>query len=110
VEPRRGPDQLPDDATGRDLAAAVGEDVGRQLVGRLSLFVSALCVLAGLTTDADAAVGGTGVGVGAVAFALVALAALARWSLRRQWSLILGGLLASGALLALMLVQHAGRS
>lgn len=109
MDSRRSPGHLADDATGRDLAAAVGEDVGRQLVGRLCLFVAALCVLGGLTTDADAALRGVAVGVGGGGFALVSVAALAHWQRRKQWLVILPVLLASGGLLALLLAQHSGR-
>ena len=110
MDSRGGQGPLPEDATARGLAAAVGEDLGRQLVGRLSLFAAALCVLAGVTTDADPALRGVAVGVGGGGFALVSVAALAQWQRRQQWLVILPVLLAAGGMLALVLAGHAGGS
>jgi len=94
-------------AGGRAVAAAIGEDLGRQLVGRLCLFVAALCLVGGLLADADPVLRVPAVVVGAGGFALVAVAGLAGWERRRQWQLIVLVLLASGALLGALMAQQA---
>lgn len=106
----RDPQQIPEDASGADLAAYVGEDIGRQLVGRVAIFVALLCVLGGFTTDADQPVRTAGIAAGGVgAFALL-VAALAGWRRSRQWLLILLVIAGCGALFATMLVQHRAAS
>ena len=102
----RDPDQLPEGVSAKGAAAYVGEDVGRQIVGRTALFVAALCVLAGVTSGADQTVRTIGTIVGAAGILSIAVAAMARWRRSRQWLVVLVALATSLALLVVMLAQH----
>ncbi|CAB4695008.1 MAG: hypothetical protein F2667_03340 [Actinobacteria bacterium] len=104
------PNQLPPDAEGRDLATYVGEDIGRQFMLRLSVFVALLCLLGGATTDAEPAVKAAGASAGGLGAFLLLIAGLSRWQRPRQWTLLLLVLGVCGALLAVMLVQHRAAS
>lgn len=100
------PHDIPDDAGASTTAAFIGEDVARQLVVRLTLFVALLGVLAGAATDADQGVRTAAVVVGLVGVLALLVSALGRWRRTRQWVLTLVVLVASGSLLAVMLVQQ----
>ena len=87
------------------LLAHVGEDVARGLATYAALFVAALCLLAGLLSDADPAVRAAGTVVGAVGFLAVSVATLAGWRRSRLWGLVLVSLSSSAALFAVMVLQ-----
>ncbi|WP_228943134.1 hypothetical protein [Nocardioides sp. Leaf374] len=106
ARPPLDPDQIPDDASGRDLAGYVGEDVGRQLALRVAAFVALLCALGGATTDADDTVRAGGLVAGALGALALLVAGLGRWRRARQWLLVAVVLLVCGGLLAVMLGQH----
>lgn len=102
----RDPHDLPDDADVGDLAAYVGEDVGRQIVVRLTLGVIALALLAGAFSEAADAVRVAAIAVSSVGLLLVVVAGLARWSRGRQWCVLALVLATTTPLVVVMLAQH----
>ncbi|WP_139983017.1 hypothetical protein [Nocardioides litoris] len=104
---RLDPDQIPDDADGRDLARYVGEDLGRHVAIRVAVVLSALCILAGATTDADPGLRSLAAASGAGGFVLVLGVVIARAVRRTQWTAIVVTTLVCGTLLAAVLVQQA---
>lgn len=99
------PQKIPDDADGRDLAAYVGEDIGRVLMLRVAVGVAIITVVAGLMSEsatdslatACTAAGGAGVG-------LLLVAQLFGWRRSRQWLVIVSVTLVCCALLAAVFI------
>lgn len=85
-----GPNEIPDDTTGRGLVGWVGESLARGLVLRLALFVALVgALLGGINEVAPswARVASAVVGVGGAGSILVSQ--LAGWRRARQWALLL---------------------
>ncbi|KRF02554.1 hypothetical protein ASG88_04040 [Nocardioides sp. Soil777] len=85
------PQQLPGDADGRDLAAYVGEDVGRVVMLRVAALAAVVTLVAGfLSESATEALTTACLAAGAAGIVLLLLAQLLRWRRTRQWVVILG--------------------
>lgn len=94
------PHQIPDDADGGDLAAYVGEDIGRILMLRVAALTAIVCVVAGFMSEsASQAVKTACLVVGGVGIVAILLAQLFRWPRRRQWVTIAVVTIASAGLL-----------
>lgn len=102
----RDPNRIPDDAGGGELAAYVGEDVGRMLALRVAALVAALCLVAGVATDADQGTRAAGIVAGSLALLTLLVSQLGGWRRTRQWLLMGAVLVACGGLFAVLLAQH----
>lgn len=100
------PNQIPDDASGKDLAGYVGEDIGRSLMTRLAAFVAAICAVAGVTADADEGVKAAALVAGLLGALTILVAALGGVRRSRQWTILLVVLVVCGGLLATAIAQH----
>lgn len=99
------PDAIPDDASGKELAGFVAEDVLRYLGARLAALVAVVAIVAGLMSEsASSALKGACVGAGAAGVLLVLCAGLFGWRRSRQWWVLVGVLVVCGGLLAAVFV------
>lgn len=101
----RDPQQIPDDADGRDLAAYVGEDIGRVLMLRVAVGAAVITIVAGLMSEsATEALKTACLVAGGAGIALLLLAQLFSWRRTRQWLVILTVTLVCVGLLAAVFV------
>ena len=95
------PQQIPDDADGRDLAAYIGEDIGRVIMLRVAALAAVVTIVAGLMSEsATQTLRAACLGAGSVGVVLLLLAQLFRWRRTRQWVVILGVTVVCAGLLA----------
>lgn len=95
------PQQIPDDADGRDLAAYVGEDIGRVIMLRVAALAAVVTLVAGFMSEsATEALATACLASGAAGVVLLLLAQLFRWRRTRQWVVILGVTVVCAGLLA----------
>lgn len=101
----RDPHQIPDDADGRDLAAYVGEDIGRVLMLRVAAGVAVVAIVAGLLSEsASEALKTACLVAGGVGIVMLILVQLFRWRRSRQWVVIAAVTLGCAGLLAAVFV------
>lgn len=95
------PHEIPDDATGRDLAGFVAEDIARYLGVRLAALLAVIAVIAGLLSEsAPTGLKAACVAAGVAGAGLLLVAGLSRWRRGRQWWVIAGVVVVCGGLLA----------
>ena len=95
------PQQIPDDADARDLAAYVGEDIGRVIMLRVAALTAVVAIIAGLMSEsASEALKGACIGAGTVGVVLLLGVQLFGVRRTRQWAVILLVTLACAGLLA----------
>jgi hypothetical protein len=95
------PQQLPDDADGADLAAYVGEDIGRVIMLRVAALAAVVTIVAGLMSEsATEGLRAACLTAGVAGVVLLLLAQLFRWRRTRQWAVVLGVTVVCAVLLA----------
>ncbi|PUA79767.1 hypothetical protein [Nocardioides currus] len=101
----RDPHDIPDDAGVGELAAYVGEDVGRIIMLRVAALAAVLSLVAGaMSESASATLKTTCLSAGGAGIVLLLLAQLFRWRRSRQWvAILLVTLVCVGLLVAVFL-------
>ena len=97
---RLGPDEIPDDTTGRGLLGWIGESLARGLMLRLGVIAAFVCALLGLVIQEALGPGRvTAIAVGVVGLMTLLVSQLFAWPRRSQWLAILAVLSSTGGLL-----------
>ena len=99
------PHEIPEDAGKGDLAAYVGEDIGRILMLRAAALFGVVSLVAGAMSESATSTLKTALfSAGGAGLVLLLLAQLFRWPRSRQWVAILAVIFVCGALLGAVFV------
>ena len=101
----RDPHDIPDDAGAGELAAYIGEDIGRIIMLRVAALAGVVSIVAGaMSESASSTLRTTCLAAGGAGLSLLLLAQLFRWRRSRQWiAILLVTLVCAGLLLAVFL-------
>ncbi len=103
------PHEIPDDAGAGDLAAYIGEDIGRILMLRVAALAGVLAIVAGaMSESASSGLQTACIVAGGAGLGLLLIAQLFRWRRSRQWTAILLVTVVCAALLGAVFVGSRG--